>query len=1641
MTFRFTACLAALMAVSGCAFASTLEPIAPDTATLEPAAATATAEGDESKQPWEEYDKLVKATGEVSALGPTLFGDDVSLYSGGLSFTATDVSLPGNNKLPVAITRKFTAANHKGYQTDAMMADWELDIPNVSGTFAPDWITSSITAPNARCSVSNVGAARPPTVYSGSTPYLPESYWHGIQANMPGGGELMLVRPDVAKPTSGTYYWVTKEFTYFSCLPTIKNGAGEGFQAITADGTKYTFDFMAGYVEPMFKGAKPGDPDIIRSRRVLYVTEIEDRFNNKVTYSYANTGPSQPAKLLSITSSDGRQLTLTHNSYGHVATVFDGTRTWTYDYVYPTGSQQSLAKVVLPDTSEWQIDFAALFRAAVRYYKGEPGTPQGTDPEPYRDCFNPGSPVENAPIVGTITHPSGAVGEFSVSIQRFGRTNVPQLCSGVTTPTNNPNDDVSYYPMNWDAFALTKKRVTGPGLTPAEWNYTYDAVGSFSSGTPVCSNGVCAPACISDSCAGSTKVAVAGPENTWMRYTFGNSYRYNEGKLLKLEVGAGPTDIKKTQVTSYQLAQSGQAYPAMVGTSPQPRSDAFDSEFVRPARAQTTTQDGDTFNWVVNQCGGIDCFDTFGRPTTVTKYSSLGVTKTNVTTYADNLSKWVLGQIAKVTCIAPADCTPTYAPTGVVESQTDYYADSSLPYRQYSFGKLRNTLVYNPDGTLASVTDANNNVTQLSGWLRGIPQSIRYPVTPESPSGAIESAVVNNAGWITSVTSEAGHKTCYTYDALGRLASVTYPSGTTLGACDASSWNTTSQAFEKVAATEYGLPAGHWRQFITTGNGVMERYFDAMWRPVLTREYDSADVAGTQRFTRKAFDVNGHEVFVSYPGSTDALTTGTWTEYDVLDRVTSVSQDAGTAVLTSTTSYKPGLKVEVTNPRLYKTTTSYVAYDSPGYDYPVLVQHPEDAETHIARDAWGKPTSLTRRNGSGSVSLTRSYLYYPTGELCKTLEPETGATLTSWDLAGNLSWSAAGLQAATGCDASGASAEVQARKVSRTYDARNRLTALVFPNGVGDQDWSYTADGLPAQVTAWNGAGHTDPVTTAYHYNSRRQLDGQGETVNQAGWYTWGIGYGYDRNGNLAAQTYPTGLAITYQPNALGQPTRAGSYASNISYYPNGAIKQFTYGNGIVHTMWQNARHLPDRVISSGGVTDLAYGYDANGNVTSAADSLDGTNSRWMSYDGLDRLIGAGSVAFGGDHWHFYTYDALDNIRNHTLAGVKNHDYYYDSHNWLTNIIDAGAGGTTIVGLGYDDQGNLHNKNGQVYNFDFGNRLREAADKESYRYDALGRRVEAIRTSGELQLFQYSQTGQYMFGWKKTSAGVESTQENVYLAGSLVATIDHAWPSNAVTAVKYQHTDALGSPTAVTNESGQVIERTQYEPYGAAIGKTVDGVGYTGHVMDAATGLTYMQQRYYDPQIGRFLSVDPVSADTVTGWNFNRYNYGANNPYKFTDPDGRTVTCSETRCTGESHSALEAIVDTGTVALVYITRLAQNAVDSIQQQEQASEPAADGGDREGVRELGELEPIHAPDHPQNDPAIGKLSDGELGEAINNPANGDRVTVRGNKVLDGNTRINEAKGRGWPDSTKVPVNELPELPDNIDQDPLGPYGDL
>ena len=128
--------------------------------------------------------------------------------------------------------------------------------------------------------------------------------------------------------------------------------------------------------------------------------------------------------------------------------------------------------------------------------------------------------------------------------------------------------------------------------------------------------------------------------------------------------------------------------------------------------------------------------------------------------------------------------------------------------------------------------------------------------------------------------------------------------------------------------------------------------------------------------------------------------------------------------------------------------------------------------------------------------------------------------------------------------------------------------------------------------------------------------------------------------------------------------------------------------------------------------------------------------------------------------------------------------------------------------------------------------------------------------------------------------------------------------------IRYVHTDALGSPVAESDEAGNIVARYDYEPYGGAIGDgPQDAPGFTGHVSDSATGLTYMQQRYYDPDLAAFMSVDPVTAFSDPVGMFNRYRYANGSPYSFVDPDGRRACGQDTTCRlaqGESGSVLKS---------------------------------------------------------------------------------------------------------------------------------------
>ncbi|MFA6985397.1 MAG: Ig-like domain-containing protein [Arenimonas sp.] len=537
-----------------------------------------------------------------------------------------------------------------------------------------------------------------------------------------------------------------------------------------------------------------------------------------------------------------------------------------------------------------------------------------------------------------------------------------------------------------------------------------------------------------------------------------------------------------------------------------------------------------------------------------------------------------------------------------------------------------------------------------------------------------------------------------------------------------------------------------------------------------------------------------------------------------------------------------------------------------------------------------------------AVSLTRTYVYDANQRLCKTINPESGATVIDYDAAGNIAWTAEGTTLTTNtCDRGSVTA---GQKTVRTYDAMNRVIAVSTPGGTADLITTYEPDGRVSSLTAANPGGIN--VTTTYSYNQRRLLTA--ETSNNNDEVLYGLGYGYNANGHLneiAYPDYPLNPPVTYTLDGLGRATKVASgtttYASNISYFPNGAIRSFTYGNGIVHTMDHaidpttlKSRQLPGRSRDLKGtaiILDDTYVFDKNGNVdriTDATPAGPNNRSRDLGYDGLDRLIVADALYQWGQAT--YAYDALDNLR---LAdqGARKYRYNYDpTSNRLTSIKDPAA--ATQFTLGYDARGNTTSKDGvtsQAFVFDAANRLNEVTGQQVYRYDGQGRRVQTTDVgsgSADDMYWIYSQSGQVLYTHESRRS---RNLSYIYLGNTQVATRAVTLPGGAET-ISYQHTDSLGSIVAETNASGVVTKRNSYAPYGEAYAPTViDGTGYTGHVMDQATGLTYMQQRYYDPQVGRFLSVDPVSTDAEAGENFNRYWYANNNPYRFTDPDGRFV--------------------------------------------------------------------------------------------------------------------------------------------------------
>jgi hypothetical protein len=238
----------------------------------------------------------------------------------------------------------------------------------------------------------------------------------------------------------------------------------------------------------------------------------------------------------------------------------------------------------------------------------------------------------DATFAGSVTHPAGATASFIVDIREHGRSYVPVACYNILLQgpsygplSNDKNDDQNLYATSAYSLTLKQKTVSGPGIVSAAWDYAYTPNASlyFYPGTtrdyPVCdtANYDCSiPPCTSDTCARSSITTVSGPAGEWIRYFYGNTYLYNEGKLLRVDSGTSESNVLKRVMHTYDLSLIDQVYPASFGYSNRLSGDGFSSSVHRPLVRTTTDQQGVRFIYQV------DAFDALARPTQVTRATS-----------------------------------------------------------------------------------------------------------------------------------------------------------------------------------------------------------------------------------------------------------------------------------------------------------------------------------------------------------------------------------------------------------------------------------------------------------------------------------------------------------------------------------------------------------------------------------------------------------------------------------------------------------------------------------------------------------------------------------------------------------------------------------------------------------------------------------------------------------------------------------------------------------------------------------------------------------------------------------------------------------------------------------------------------------
>ena len=459
-----------------------------------------------------------------------------------------------------------------------------------------------------------------------------------------------------------------------------------------------------------------------------------------------------------------------------------------------------------------------------------------------------------------------------------------------------------------------------------------------------------------------------------------------------------------------------------------------------------------------------------------------------------------------------------------------------------------------------------------------------------------------------------------------------------------------------------------------------------------------------------------------------------------------------------------------------------------------------------------------------------------------------------------------------------------------SYDANGNRTSLTKPDAT---TITSTFDVLNRQTSVSNPS-----VTYSYDANSNRYRmnDVTGQTT-----YTYDelnrpasvaspgpntVGYRYDVDGNRTKVIYADSTAVTYSFDNADRLQSLQDWASRTTsyqYFPDGLVKTATNVNTTTaQYTYDNARRLTQVLnqLGSSTISQDTYTLDAAGNRTQMAEALGQLPLLWpatfnltYSYDHLYRLTSDGT--------NTYTYDPVGN-----LTGPPGGLAQYDRSDRNTRT----------ARFQQDSNGNVIGADTFVY--DAANDMTQgtvANVNVTYTYDGDGKRASRQVTGGGgsyTLVHVYDVNRQLPVVLQDQASGTRPPPSRKYVWGA--TGLAYAVSGSGAGTPLVYHADGLGSVRVLTDGSGTIVQTYRTDAFGNpdatyTQGSVAQRFQYAGEERDE-DGIIFLRARYYNPQIGRFMSRDPLpkSGPGVTGW--NRYAYAGNNPVSAVDPTGLSTS-------------------------------------------------------------------------------------------------------------------------------------------------------